>query len=222
MKIDIQRPTAANEIPLHLYQSFIGDIATMEDKENDAEVTKKMIEHFCSISSDNVNHISMLSIIEFQAHFATIFKSNLPLQRRFFIGGKEFGMIPDLENISFEEYVDLEKYISKWETMHKAMAVLYRPITERKGQDKYLIEKYQGSNTYSEVMLHMPVSIPLSASVFFWNLGQELLAATADYLKLETKKMRRTFLWSRSSVKNGDGINQYINSLEEQLKSSIL
>jgi hypothetical protein len=127
-------------------------------------------------------------------------------------------MIPDLENISFEEYVDIEKYISNWDTMNKAMAVLYRPIVEKKG-DKYLIEKYQGSANYSDVMLYAPTSIALSSTVFFWNLGQELLQATVDYLKVETKKMSKTFLVKDNLQENGDGISQSILSLEDALRN---
>ena len=50
----------------------------------------------------------------------------------------EFGFIPKLDNISLGEFVDLDSYMSDWDNMHKAMAVLYRPVTFRK---KYVFNR---------------------------------------------------------------------------------
>lgn len=218
MELNIKIPSQANEIPLHLYQSFVNDAANIDTSINKSGVTEKMIEYFCAVEPDKVKLISLKSVLELNTHFDNMFNKKMPLQRRFFLNNVEFGMIPDLENISFEEYVDIEKYISNWDTMNKAMAVLYRPIVEKKG-DKYLIEKYQGSANYSDVMLYAPTSIALSSTVFFWNLGQELLQATVNYLKVETKKMSKTFLVKDNLQENGDGISQSILSLEDALRN---
>ena len=74
------------------------------------------------------------------------FEEETPLIRKFTMTGTDgasidFGFIPDLENMTFGEYVDLDNFITDWQSMHKAMAVLYRPITFEKN-DKYLIEEY--------------------------------------------------------------------------------
>lgn len=222
MKIDINLPSDAAEIPLHRYQSFM-EVIDEQGKEADENfITSKMIELFCDIEQDKVKMISLSSINDLNTHFRKIFDSKLPIQKRFMLNGVEFGMIPDLENISFGEYIDLESNISKWETMHKAMAVLYRPIIEYK-DDKYLIEKYEGSANYSEVMLYAPLSIALSSTLFFWSLGQELLKATITYLERELVKMNRTkiFRWRGNSRENGDGIKASIQLLRDDLKNLI-
>ena len=39
--------------------------------------------------------------------------------------GVEYGFIPNLDDMSFGEYVDLDTYIGDWQNIHRAMAVLY-------------------------------------------------------------------------------------------------
>ena len=98
---------------------------------------------------------------------------------RFKIGKTEFGFCPSLDDLSFGEFVDIENTISDWDTMHKAMAVLYRPITERI-DSKYKIEKYRG-DSWHDAMLQMPSSVAVSAINFFFHLEADLLKATLPY-----------------------------------------
>jgi hypothetical protein len=124
-----------------------------------------------------------------------------------------FGMIPALDEMTFGEYVDLESFISDWSNMHKAMAVLYRPITFNKNE-KYLIEDYDGSDKYWEVMKDAPVNVALGAMVFFYRLGKKLSKYTMDYLQHQ-----QTLQDSKSDKdleKSGDGINQFMLLLEER------
>ena len=41
----------------------------------------------------------------------------------------EFGFVPKLDELSFGEFIDLDKYLQDWDSMHKAMAVLFRPVS---------------------------------------------------------------------------------------------
>jgi hypothetical protein len=43
----------------------------------------------------------------------------------------EFGMIPELDKMTFGEYIDLESYITDWDNMHKAMAVYIQTYRRR-------------------------------------------------------------------------------------------
>jgi hypothetical protein len=133
----------------------------------------------------------------------------------------EYGFIPDLENISFGEYVDLDNYLSNWDDYNKAMAVMYRPITETR-KEKYNILEYNGASEFSEAMKYAPMDIAIGASVFFWTLGSELLTATLNYLKTETKKMTQeqaTLAQELSLEKNGVGIQAYTDLLKETLQN---
>jgi len=100
--------------------------------------------------------------------------------------------------------------------MHKAMAVLYRPITKKGINDTYEIEKYNGSITYSDVMKHAPLDVVFGANVFFYNLGKELLKSTMTYL--ENNKEIQTILQQHSLENDGGGILQSMDLLRETLQ----
>jgi hypothetical protein len=138
---------------------------------------------------------------------------------RFKLGGVEFGFIPDLDDMTFGEYTDLDSYIGDWDNMHKAMAVLYRPITKKGLNNTYEIEKYNGSITYSDVMKHAPLDVVFGANVFFYNLGNELLKSTMNYLENNTQM--QTILQQHNSENDGVGILQSMDLLREILQDSI-
>ena len=57
-------------------------------------------------------------------------KVNTTLNMIITIVNVEYGFHPNLEEITFAEFVDLDNYLSDaWVNMHKIMAILYRPIT---------------------------------------------------------------------------------------------
>ena len=216
MKLELIIPTSLNEIPLKHYQEFR---KVVEGSNDEMFISEKMVQLFCGIELKDVVKIKASDLTDLVQHFNKLFEEKQGFINRFTLGGVEFGFIPDLENISWGEYIDLESNLSSWDTMHKAMAVMYRPIIKTK-KEKYEIEEYISSATYAEVMKFAPVNIALGASLFFWTLGSELLTALADYLEKETKKMVSTTTQSELSlVSNGDGISQSMQSLKETLQN---
>ena len=172
-----------------------------------------MIECFCLIPADKVKLIERASVEDVCLHLDNLFVQEKSLVNKFELKGFKFGFVPDLDAMTFGEYVDLDKYIGDWSNMHRAMAVLFRPIaTEIK--EEYTILQYEGTDEYAELMKLMPLDVVLGSQVFFWNLGSELLAALPSYLEKEGKAIIQL---GRSSGESGDGIAQSINSLEEML-----
>jgi hypothetical protein len=217
MKLELVIPTSLGEIPLMHYQKYMV-VASNKDN-SELFISQKMIEIFCGIELKNVVNIKLSDVIDLVTHFKKIFDKKLELKKTFEIQGVKFGFINELEDISFGEYVDLESNIIDVQSFHKAMAVMYRPITSQKG-DKYTIDKYSGTANYAELMKYAPLDVVLPASVFFWNLGNELLTATLSYLESKMTKKSKTILAKQLNLDNdGDGISQYINSLKETLQS---
>lgn len=218
MKVEITIPSSISEIPLMNYQKFL----KVQKNSNDEEfIAQKMIEIFCGIELKEVVKMKLTSINDLVLHFNQIFSVKPKFQPRFKIGNMEYGFIPDLENISFGEYVDLDNYLSNWDDYNKAMAVMYRPITETR-KEKYNILEYNGASEFSEAMKYAPMDVAIGASVFFWTLGSELLTATLNYLKTETKKMAQeqaTLVQEVSLEKNGVGIQVYTDLLKETLQN---
>ena len=217
MKLELVIPTSLSEIPLMHYQKYMV-VASNKDN-SELFISQKMIEIFCGIELKSVVNVKLSDVIDLVTHFKKLFSDKLELKRTFEIQGVKFGFINELEDISFGEYVDLESNIIDVQSFHKAMAVMYRPITSQKG-NKYTIDKYSGTANYSDLMKYAPLDVVLPASVFFWTLGNELLTATLSYLENKMTKKSKTILAKQLNLEsNGDGINQYINSLKETLQS---
>ena len=132
----------------------------------------------------------------------------------------EFGFIPNLEDMTFGEYIDLESNISSVETFHKAMAVMYRPIT-KKVKDRYEIFEYKGTDEFSDVMKYASLDVVLGATVFFSTLGSDLVQHTLTSLEKEIQKNPKimTLAKERNLIKDGDGTIQSMRFLKETLQS---
>jgi hypothetical protein len=210
MNLSISIPTSLSEITLEQYQRFL---SISKDNQDTMFLNHKMIEIFCGVSLLEVSLMKMKDISEILARLEETFKTNNDkLIRTFKHNGVEYGFIPNLDEITLGEYTDLDNYISDWQNMHKAMAVLYRPIT-KKLLDNYSIKEYNGSHEYSELMKSMPLDVALSSTVFFLHLLSELLKYTANYL--ETDRQIQVLLGKHNSELNGDGILAITHLLKE-------
>ena len=213
MKLDILLPTSPSEIPLSRYQKFI----EKKEQSNDEEfIANKMIQIFCGIELKEVMQIKVKELNGLIKHFTDVFSEKPQLVRQFKIKDIEFGFIPKIDDISFGEYVDLEHHFQNWSTYHKAMAVMFRPIKEKHG-DKYTIVDYEPNEDMQELMKFAPLDVAISASVFFWNLGSELLSLTMNYLQNEVTKMTHSLNTQNEAnlVNGGAGIQASINALQE-------
>lgn len=224
MKLEINVPSSLSEIPLKHYQDFLRVQADSNDEEF---VAQKMVEIFCGIELKDVVKMKLTSLNELIAHFTKLFAEKPKFQNRFKIkaeeGELEFGFIPELEAISFGEYVDLENHLQSWDDYHKAMAVMYRPIVKTR-KDKYDILPYEPNVDFQELMKFAPLDVVIASSVFFWSLGNELLSATLNFLEKEVKKdknMQTTLVKQLNLQNDGDGISQFMLSLRETLQDSM-
>lgn len=212
MKIELTIPTTLNDIKLAQYQKFL---SIAKDNEESEFLQQKMVQLFCGIDLKDVAQIRYKDVAEITANINNLFTKENHLIQRFKMGGVEFGFIPNLDEMSTGEYMDLDTYITDWDTMHNAMAVLYRPITNKLG-NKYQIEEYKGSITYAEVMRHAPLDVVLGAMVFFYNLGNDLLKSTVNYLE---KNQEVQDILTKHNLENvGDGIQVSMLLLKETLE----
>jgi len=217
MKTEIVIPTSLSEIPLKSYQEFMKVV----EKSNDEEfIGQKTIEIFCGLKMKDVVKVKWSDVKSLTLHLNEIFKAKPKFQATFKIQETEFGFIPNLEDMSFGEYIDLESNISNVETFHKAMAVMYRPIT-KKVKDRYEIFEYVGTDEFSDVMKYAPLNVVLGATVFFSTLGSDLVQHTLTSLEKEIKKNPKimTLAKERNLIKDGDGTIQSMRFLKETLQS---
>jgi hypothetical protein len=209
MNIEINVPTSLNEITLGQYQKFL---KVAQENQEGSFLNAKMIEIFCGIPLSDSYKLKMSSV-EAIVDILTDMLNETPTHiDKFTLNGTQYGFIPDLDEMSLGEYIDLDNNASKWESMHIAMNVLYRPIVTSK-VGKYNIEEYTTSNP--EKMLDMPLDAALGSLFFFYHLGIELSKHTILSSNLEEVE---EFQGQLTSETNGVGINQFMDSLTEILQ----
>jgi hypothetical protein len=207
MKVDINIPDSLNEITLLQYQKFD---KLINDNEASHFVNQKTIEIFCNIELKDVARIRIADIDDLLLHLNNLLQQKPKLTKTFKLGVYEFGFIPKLEDMTSGEFIDLENYLSSTETFNQAMAVLYRPI-KSKVKDLYIIEEYESSYKYAEVLKYMPLDIALGAMVFFWTLQKDCVNALTDYIQNEVEQSEQA---KQVLAKSGVGINQFTQQLK--------
>jgi hypothetical protein len=214
MKLELIVPTSLKDIPLKAYQEFV----KMREASTDEDfVAQKMIEIFCGIELKDVVKMRLTDVNELLVSFNQIFNEKPKFQNRFNLHGIEYGFIPKLEDLTLEEFTNLEQLMKSWDTFHMAMAVMYRPVKlEVKGT--YEIHDYFYSEDMGEIFKLCPLDIALSARVFFWNLASELLNAIPSYLEKELAK-NPSLMNEVNSANSGGGIRSIMHLLTENLKT---
>jgi hypothetical protein len=199
-----------SEITLEQYQRF----ARLDGDEE--FLTHKMLEIFCGVPLADLPNIKFSSVANVMRHVNAMFDEKPNLKSTFTLGEQEFGFIPNIEDITFGEYVDLDNYMGDVQNLHKTMAVLYRPVTEKAGK-RYAIEPYESAQKYEQQMKDAPMDAVMGASLFFYRLGNDLLIATLT--SLENQKTNTQA--NPNSDASGDGTLPSISSLKEMLQDLI-
>ena len=214
MKVDINIPDSLGEITLEQYQKYL----KIQDQNTDEKfLAVKLIEIFCGLRGDHVLMMRATDIQDIVNILTDMLNSTPQLVTKFKMNGKQYGFIPKLEDMSFGEYIDLDTFMGDWDNMHRAMNVLYRPITDQYG-DKYAIEEYQVDSV--EQMKGMPMNAVLGSILFFYNLGMDLSRTMLNSLASREASLAQHLI----SEENGVGINHFTHSLKgilDDLKISL-
>ena len=208
MKANINVPTELNEITLKQYQKFLK--VQNSSKDNNL-IQSKMIEIFCRIKTQDALNIKLSDADRIANLISNMFEEKPDLVKSFYLGGVEYGFVPDLDEITLGEYIDLDTYMGDWDNIHTAMNVLYRPIKQKLG-DKYLIEDYNVET--KDLLLHMPMDAVFGSIIFFYHLGIDLSKTMMNYLE---NKEEKQLLQELGFQKSGDGIRVFTDSLQEIL-----
>ena len=216
-KIELEVPSSLESITLGQYQRYLKVADQNKGEEYNDFLNKKLIEIFCNV---DLNEVEQIPFVEFEKVLTIIqkaFEKKWGLTKRFKLLDVDMGFIPKLDDMSLGEYVDVESSIGDWQDMHKAMAVLFRPVNFSQ-KDKYTIAPYSPSEEVKELMKEMPLSVVMGAVVFFYNLGIELSRASLNFLEMEVKRAKTSHL-KEALEQNGVGISQFMDSLKETSQS---
>ena len=206
MEIQVSVPSSLKEVKLKNYQDYL-----LIKNPTSEDILKCIL----NIDQKELGKIKATDVDFLMTHISKLFKKKQELIPTFKLKGVEYGFIPKLDDITYGENKDVTAYVNDWGTMHKAMAVLFRPIKKKQGT-KYLIEDYEGSHKYSELMKEIPLDVVMGAMVFFYNLTNVLLNCIPRYLESQTKEIQTI---TADSEKNGQDIQSCIAYLKETLQS---
>ena len=136
-------------------------------------------------------------------------------EQTFGAGGMHIGFVPDINSLSFREFVDLDAMSNQvwtkegvnFKELPRLMAILFRPIEAKVGKF-YTLKPYSGDAipTYIEYINQMTMDRVNGALVFFSTIEREsLLNSQACSLKQMRMMMMETFPHQVDLI-DGDGI----------------
>ena len=133
MKIKISVPNDLSDITLEQYKRYEKIVNTNKgDEHSERFIHLKMLEIFCGMDYEHAAAMTLVDYERLVVKLYDILQREPKLVRTFQMGDTEFGFIPDLEEMTFGEFVDLDTYIHDFQSVEKAMAVLYRPIKNKR------------------------------------------------------------------------------------------
>ena len=206
MQVEVSVPSSLREVKLKDYQELL----IKENPDND-----DMLKCILNINTKELGKIKDKDVDNLLVIINKLFDKKHEFIPTFKMKGVLYGFIPKLDDITYGENKDVTNYINDWGNMHKAMAVLFRPV-KQKQNSKYLIEDYEGSHKYSEMMKNMPLDVVLGAMVFFWNLTNALLNSIPNYLE---KEMKQAQMQGVDLAESGVAIQSYMHLLKETLQN---
>lgn len=201
-------PTSLNEIPLVQmleYEQLPNDMDEMDKVLNALSI-------FCNVSIKDIKNIPMDAINKAIQLLQTTLSEKPKFEPKFELNGVKYGFIPNIDELTTGEFIDIENY-QKSKELYKMMSVLYRPIMIEGQHGRYEILPYDGN--VNEHFKMMPCGVAYGATVFFWNLGIDLLTCMKKYLE---KENRREQVMNTPLQTNGVGLDSSISSLMEILQ----
>lgn len=205
----IQVPTELNDIPLYKYQQFL----QIDQDASDDFKAKRVLQLFCGVTPKEYRHIKHQDIENLLFKIGNVLNSQPKFQRTFEIDGVRYGLIPNFDDMTMGEFVDLDSVKDYKKETDKLMSILYRRIVKEDGL-RYEIEPYNTAYSFKNI----PAGVALGALVFFWTIGRDCLTATQKFTNRKAKQTQRF----KGLVKSGDGTAQSLASAMETLASSIL
>tara|TARA_R110000744_G_scaffold36130_5_gene83538 strand:- start:2491 stop:3141 length:651 start_codon:yes stop_codon:yes gene_type:complete len=198
-------PTNWDEVSLTQYKDLM--LAIDKEDSEEIELMIKSLEALTCIDRGILSKVPLKQIrtaYSMLGHLTTDMPSN-ELKRVIEIDGIEYGIIPDFDDLSLGEFVDLDNYLQdSWNNLTSIMTVLYRPVNLRDG-DKYTIEPYTMSSVKDRRRIFndsMSVNSVYGALVFFCNIGRSYTEITLLSLEEEIK--------SQSTIKSSQMIGKEI------------
>lgn len=172
----IEIPEKLNDLKLRQWQ----EIVSIPDDSEAEFYTYRILNIVYDIKGVKIEEIKNYDIDLMADAVRKILVQDAKFVNRFKMDDVEYGFIPNFDDITFGELVDLDEFADR-KDYHKLMSILYRPIVKKQSGGRYKIEKYKGVGDLSA----MPLGVALGAVGFFLTLGSQLISDTLNSLTAE-------------------------------------
>ena len=197
MATEFKLPTSWDEVSVAQYSKLM--LAIEKEGTTEIELMIKSLEALVGIDGGILTKVPIKMLREAYKQLGEL-TSNMPsneLSRVVEIDGIEYGIIPDFNELTLGEFVDLDNYLQdNYNNLNKIFAVLYRPVIERDGNN-YNIEPYSLKNISDRRELfnnRLSIDTVYGALVFFCSIGSKHIESTL--YSLEEEKMSQIIIKS--------------------------
>lgn len=191
MNLQIEVPNEWADITIEQYQEFNKNLNSNLSKK---KKLMKSVSILCNVDEKVVSKLKTRDLQEIAVEINKLEKVkpyNIELQKQFKYKGFEYGLIPNLSEMTTGEFIDLETWCEddkSTENLHKIMSIMYRPIIEKPNvAGQYKIETYDPDIEKENVMLDLPMNIALGCLNFFFHLGAQLIGNLDNSLNKKKK-----------------------------------
>tara|TARA_R110000751_G_scaffold5013_1_gene23676 strand:+ start:235 stop:879 length:645 start_codon:yes stop_codon:yes gene_type:complete len=194
---EFKLPTSWDEVSLGQYSMLM--LAIEKEDTTEIELMIKTLEALVGIDVGRLSKVPLKQLREAykQLEELTNTMPNNELSRVVEIDDIEYGIIPDFDELSLGEFVDLDNYLQdNYNNLSKIFAVLYRPVIKRDG-NSYNIEPYSLKNITDRRELfnnRLSIDTVYGALVFFCNIGSKHIESTLS--SLEEERMSQSIIKS--------------------------
>lgn len=207
-QITLTIPTDWNGISLKKYLALQKELTNYADDEE--AMTAIMLQELCGLDAKYLSGLAVNDFLmlknELNQFVSKVDHDLVPIVEW---KGVKYGFEPNLSQMSYGAYLDISKFDSLAidDNWAKVMNILYRPITEQKGE-MYSTQAYTTGIDNTKEILQWGMDIHFGALFFFLHLSTDLVISIPNYLKEEDRHPHTMQILQKS----GEVTKQLLNS----------
>ena len=199
MKINV--PSSLHEITLEMVQRIL-----LIEKSGELSELARKVHSVAILTGLSTNTVAIFDLKDLDKVYAQMYAlldmgPTVPLKRFVKYQGREYAFIEDVRDMETGAFIDLDEMTKNdmyAENLHKIMAVLYRPIDRRAGDNytlkSYVTERLRDKEERQKIFLSQMTYDVVRGAVGFFLLGGQMRLNTSKelWLRLQRERVRST------------------------------
>jgi len=180
---NIYIPEKLSEIKLSSYQSYM---KALDDEMQVDEMNFTIVSHLCTYDEGAIDLLSIRDLRIVAEQLKRLINEHKEVIYRFKMYGVNYGMIPDLKNITAREWTNIMQFLDNDEfgNLHHALSILYRPIVKEQF-GRYEIDGNVYDADRAELFKSIGMDIVQGVMLFFSKIITSYSSHSKDYLQMK-------------------------------------